>query len=570
MRHTFYTSICLCSLFSLVLFVMCLAGCTGQQSPISFYRKPLMTLDSLIALRPRFQVEKEQEIKAAKKKLGSLPASSPKRYELNKEIQQLYRGYICDSLIYYIYENIRLSRQLKDHEKTLESEMSLAVYLAKSGMYLEALVLMDSIKRADVNDELLDLYYRAYNLIYRQKAYISKDKVLAERVFAPLAKVYQDSLFAVVDSGSTIYYDVHIQKYMDEKKFTEALKLSENRLAMLTPGDREYAAVWYNIGDVKNMMGDMTGFFEAMMNSAIEDMKHCIKDHASLHRIARTLYDWDEVSRAASYIQICMEDVYFYNANLRSLQIAKTLPVVTQAYEKKNQSYIMSLRTKVVVIFLLLFFCVGILIVVVVQKNKLSRMHRKLQESNDSLNVLSHKLADANTHLNEVNNELVENNYIKENYVAHFIRLSSEYIGKNQKFRLEVNKALRKGKVEDALRMTLYAGTDDEELEEFYANFDEAFLSIFPHFIEEYNKLMAEENRVVLTDKQKERKMLTSELRVFALIRLGFNDSATIARMLRYSINTIYNIRSKVKNKAIVSKDSFESLIMKIGMLSME
>jgi DNA-binding CsgD family transcriptional regulator len=213
---------------------------------------------------------------------------------------------------------------------------------------------------------------------------------------------------------------------------------------------------------------------------------------------------------------------------------------------------------------------VGILIVVVVQKNKLSRMHRKLQESNDSLNVLSHKLADANTHLNEVNNELVENNYIKENYVAHFIRLSSEYIGKNQKFRLEVNKALRKGKVEDALRMTLYAGTDDEELEEFYANFDEAFLSIFPHFIEEYNKLMAEENRVVLTDKQKERKMLTSELRVFALIRLGFNDSATIARMLRYSINTIYNIRSKVKNKAIVSKDSFESLIMKIGMLSME
>ena len=146
-----------------------------------------------------------------------------------------------------------------------------------------------------------------------------------------------------------------------------------------------------------------------------------------------------------------MEDVYFYNANLRSLQIAKTLPVVTQAYEKKNQSYIMSLRTKVVVIFLLLFFCVGILIVVVVQKNKLSRMHRKLQESNDSLNVLSHKLADANTHLNEVNNELVENNYIKENYVAHFIRLSSEYIGKNQKFRLEENKALRKGKVEDAL-----------------------------------------------------------------------------------------------------------------------
>lgn len=550
-----------------MLCMVCFAGCTHHQSPLSLYRKQLSTLDSLIDLRPQFQAKKEQNIRNAKKKLNRLPALSPGRYELNKEIQELYRGYICDSLIYYIYENIKLSKQLGDNKRMLESEMSLAIYLAKSGMYLEALVLMDSVRREDVSDELLDSYYRAYNLIYRQKAYISKDKVLAQQVFYPLAKVYQDSLLAVVDSGSAIYYDVYIQKYMDEKKFAEALHLSEERLATLTPEDREYAAVWYNIGDVKNAMGDKESFFDAMLTSAIVDMMQCIKDHASLHRIARTLYEWDEVSRAANYIQICMEDVYFYNANLRSLQIAKTLPVVTQAYETKNQSYIRNLRTKGIIIFSLLFFCVGILIVVVVQKNKLSRMFRKLQESNDHLNVLSRKLADTNVHLNEVNGELVENNYIKENYVAHFIRLSSEYIDKNQKFRLEVNKALRKGRVEDALRMTMGAGADDEDLEEFYANFDEAFLSIFPDFIEEYNKLMAEGNRVLLTDKQKERKMLTSELRVFALIRLGFNDSATIAQMLRYSVNTIYNIRSKVKNKAVVSKESFEALIMKIGTL---
>lgn len=566
-HHLFVTP---CYIFFLLISVVCLAGCTKQPSPVSLYQKQLATLDSLIELRTQFQEKKELDIKNAKKKLRRLPASSTERYELNKEIQQLYRGYICDSLIFYIYENIKLSNRLKDRDKTLESEISLAIYLAKSGMYLEALVLMDSVNRAEVGDRLLDLYYRAYNLIYRQKAYISKDKVLATKVFAPLAKVYQDSLLAVVDSGSAIYYDVYMQKYMDEKKFAEALELSQDRLTSLAPEDREYAGIWYNIGDIKNNMGDKDSFFEAMLNSAIEDMKHCIKDHASLHRIARTLYEWDEVSRAAYYIQICMEDVYFYNANLRSLQIAKTLPVVTQAYEKKNQTYITTLRMRVIVIFVLLFLCVGILVVVVVQKNKLSRMHRKLQESNDSLNALSKKLADVNVHLNEVNNDLVENNCIKENYVAHFIRLSSAYIDKNQKFRLEVNKALRKGKIEEALRMTLNAGADDKDLEEFYANFDEAFLSIFPHFIEEYNKLMADGNQIVLTEKQKEHKTLTSELRVFALIRLGFNDSATIAQMLRYSINTIYNIRSKAKNKAVVSKDSFELLIMKIGMLSTE
>lgn len=549
MKNTIKPFISPIYIFLLIVSITCLVGCTEHQSPISLYTKQLTTLDSLIKLRPQFQAKKEQDIKDVKKKLSKLPALSPQRYELNKEIQQLYRGYICDSLIYYIYENIKLSKQLHDDVKTMDSEMFLATYLAKSGMYLEALVLMDSIKRAEVSEELLPSYYRAYNLIYRQIAYISKDKVLAEHVFSPSAKLYQDSLLAVMDSGSIIYYDVYMQKYMDEKIFAEALALSKERLSSIAPDDRENAGVWYNIGDVKYSMGDKNGFFEAMLNSAIEDMQLCIKDHASLHRIARTLYEWDEVSRAAGYIQICMEDIYFYNANLRSLQIAKTLPVVTQAYEKKNQTYITNLRTGVTVIFLLLFLCVGILVVVVVQKNKLSRMHRKLQELNDNL---------------------VENNYIKENYVAHFIRLSSEYIDKNQRFRLEVNKALRKGKIEEALRMTLSAGVDDEDLEEFYANFDEAFLSIFPHFIEEYNKLMAEENQIVLTDKQKDRKTLTSELRVFALIRLGFSDSATIAQMLRYSINTIYNIRSKAKNKSIVSKDSFEVLIMKIGTLSAE
>ncbi len=541
-----------------------------QGASIALFHTQLAELDSLIELRPYFQEQREQAIGRLKKKLAALPALSPKRYELNKEIQELYRGYSCDSLIYYIYENIHLSNYLPDAHKALESKLSLCIYLARSGMYLESMMLLDSVSRVEVSADLLDLYYRAYNLIYKQKAYISKDKVLAERVFVPLSKLYQDSLLAVADSSSAICYNVRIQRCMDEGRYADALHLSEQRLAQLSPGDNEYANVWYNIGDAKNLLGDKEGFFAAMLNSAIEDMRRGTKDHASLHRVARTLYEWDEVSRAAGYIQVCMEDAYAYNANLRSLQIAKTLPVVTQAYKQRNLDYIANLRTGVAVIIVFLVLCVAILALVVKQKNKLKRMHCELQASNDNLNRLSRELAGANTHLNEMNNALVENNYIKENYVAHFIRLSSIYIEKNQKFKLEVNKLLRKGKVEEALRMTLNNGADHEDLEEFYQNFDEAFLSIFPHFIDDYNRLLTEEGRIVQADRLNEHKTMTSELRVFALIRLGFSDSTTIARMLRYSVNTIYNIRSKAKNKAAVPKESFEALVMKIGTLSTE
>lgn len=550
--------------------VLLLTGCSHNNSPISLYKSQLATLDSLIELRQQFQNIKEHDIRLLKEELHKRSSSTTKKYDINKDIQDLYRGYICDSLIFYIHENVRISKLLKDKNKTIESNISLATYLAKSGMYLEALVLMNSIDRNYVSGDLLPSYYWAYNIIYRQTAYITKDRIISKGVFSPLAKRYQDSLTTLVKSDSPMYYEAYLEKYIDEKRYIKALQLLKEQLREVKPGDKEYATIWYNIGDIKNMMGDKKGFFEAMLNSAIEDMKQGTKDHASLHRIARTLYGWDEVSRAAKYIQVCMEDAYFYNANLRSLQIAKTLPVVTQAYEKKNQSYIHSLHTKVIAIFILLFLCSTILALVIIQRNKLSRVQRHLKKSNEALNALSNKLYEANTHLNAVNKELVENNFIKESYVAHFIRLSSEYINRNEKYKLEINKMLRKGKIDDAIKMTMYINSDDSDLEEFYRNFDKAFLSIFPNFIEEYNKLMSEECTFLALDKNRSNMTLTSELRVFALIRLGFNDSATIAQMLRYSINTIYNIRSKAKNKASVPKDEFESYIMKIGVLSTE
>lgn len=553
--------------FALFAVILTFISCSENQSSVTIYKEQLTELDSLIQLRPQFQQEKEQKIEDAKKRLARLTSGNEQRYTVNQEIQYLYKGYICDSLIYYIYENIRLAQQIKDPYRETESQLTLAINLAKSGMYLEAVLLMDNIDRNKVAPDLLDLYYHVYHVVYKQKAYITRDRNFSETTLAPLARLYQDSLIAAMDSTSDIFYEVMFQKYMDDRRYEEAFSLSEKQMASPLTDERDYAHIWYNIGEIRNIQGDVHGFFEAMINSAKVDMAQSIKDHASLHRIARTLYEWDDVSRAAGYIQICMEDAYFYNANLRSLQIAKTLPVVTNAYEIKNQKHISTLRIRSTVIFILLFLCIGILFVVVKQKNKLSRMHRILKESNDNLNIMSRKLSDTNIHLNEVNNELLQNNYIKENYVAHFIQLSSDYINKNDLFKLEINKLLRKGKVEEALRMTLYTGANETELEEFYANFDNAFLSIFPNFISEYNKLMTEENQVLIPERKRDGMTLPTELRVFALIRLGFSDSATIARMLRYSINTIYNIRSKAKTKARVSKDEFEPLIMKTGVI---
>jgi len=566
MKNNTYLISFICYIFLLASFP--LVGCHQQQSFVPAYVTKLNSLDSLIEIRPAFQSEKEDRILIAKKQLHRLDASSKERYQANKNLQTLYKGYICDSLLHYVYANIELAKRLHDSHQLLESQLTLAITLTRSGMYTEGLLIMNTINRATVSDDLLDLYYFAYHMIYREKSYITKDRVMAGDVFSPKAKLYQDSLISVIQPESPLYYEVFLRKYMDENKYDEALALSEDKLNTLPQTDRDRASVWYNIADVKNLKGDKNGFFESLVESAKIDMRHSIKDHASLHRISRTLYECNEISHAASYIQICMEDAYFYNANLRSLQLAKTLPVVTNAYEIKNQTYINNLHTRTLVIISLLVLCMIILMVIVVQKNKLSRMHKTLTITNKNLNALSNKLSETNTHLNEVNGLLIENNFIKENYIAHFIQLSSDYINKNDKYRLEINKLLRKGKTDDAIKLTLYNSSNESELEEFYSNFDNAFLSIFPNFIEEFNKLLIDEYKVTLYERKKENIVLTSELRVFALIRLGFHDSATIAEMLRYSINTIYNIRSKVKTKSLLPKDQFESSIMRIGAIS--
>src|SRR5690606_31242104 len=101
----------------------------------------------------------------------------------------------------------------------------------------------------------------------------------------------------------------------------------------------------------------------------------------------------------------------------------------------------------------------------------------------------------------------------------------------------------------------------EDELKEFYDDFDTAFLNIFPNFISQFNALLNEDSKIVPKRSEK----LTIELRIFALIRLGITDSQKIAGFLRYSITTIYNYRSKYRNNSVVSREEFENEIMKIS-----
>ncbi|MBA4317420.1 MAG: transcriptional regulator, partial [Flavobacterium sp.] len=195
------------------------------------------------------------------------------------------------------------------------------------------------------------------------------------------------------------------------------------------------------------------------------------------------------------------------------------------------------------------------------QLKNLSHARKELQDVNNQLETLNKNLVNANQELIGLYGELSESNHIKEYYIGNFLSICSNYIDKLDIHRKMVKKMIVGKQISELFEKTKSSQLIDDELELFYKNFDSTFLHIYPDFVAQINNLLLPDERIIL----KKGELLNTELRIFALIRLGISDSATIAKLLRYSVNTIYNYRVKIKNKAAVPRDDFEKLILKIG-----
>lgn len=255
-----------------------------------------------------------------------------------------------------------------------------------------------------------------------------------------------------------------------------------------------------------------------------------------------------------------MADASFYNARLRNVQASKILPVIDRSYQLEKEMQLTKLQQFLWVISLLSLFLVLTIGFVIRQMKKLSKARSEVIKVNNELQKLNAELVDANRQQKLMNDSLTEANRIKEEYIGRFLGLCSAYIDKLEAYRRMLNKKAASGKVDELYKTLKSSQFIDDELKEFYQNFDSSFLNIFPDFVECFNRLLPESEAIV----PKQGEQLTTELRIFALIRLGITDSARIAGFLRYSITTIYTYRSKLRNKSLC-RDDFEERVMKIG-----
>lgn len=371
---------------------------------------------------------------------------------------------------------------------------------------------------------------------------------------------YRDSVLQMVEEGSYQYVIAYTPELLQQGRGEEAIEMLEAYQQKLSPDTRDYAVVTSILAFIYQSTGQREKQKEYLIKSAIADIRGVVKENNSLRALAELLYEEGQLQRADVYMKRSMEDANFYNARLRNVQASRMLPVIDHAYQVEKQKHQQVLQIFLVVTSLLTLFLACAVWYVIRQVKKLARARQDLLAMNEELKLLNERLIEVNQRQHETNNSLTEANHIKEEYVGRFMGLCSTYIDKLEGYRRMLNKQAASGKVEELYKTLKSSRFIDEELKEFYQNFDNSFLSIFPDFVKRFNELLPEEERII--PKQDER--LTTELRIFALIRLGITDSAKIAGFLRYSITTIYTYRSKLKNRSLC-RDNFEEEVMKIG-----
>lgn len=519
----------------------------------------LINLDQTILRHEIYKNRREARIRGLKEKVAKTTPNSIACYQLNDSIYREYKSYMCDSAVLYLTKNIQIAHKLHDQEREYKSKLLLASLHAATGMYQEAVDVMGEVRREDLPVSLIRDYYACKEQVYREISGNSRDPQSISR-YKDRSLVYRDSLVMMLPVDADRRIELQELALRADGNVDEALRINDARLAKIPFGTPEYALASYQRAMIYRQKEDREKEKYYLALSSLSDIQSAITDHASLWMLADLLLKDGDIERAYHYIRFSWDETNRFRARSRSWQSADILSLIDKNYQATIEGKNRMLVTYLSLISVLTLLLISAIVYIYRQMKRLAEARNHLQETNEQLKVLNGELHQMNQRLQSANLELSESNQIKEEYIGRFMSLCSSYIDKLDGYRRMVHKKISSGQIEELVKITRSSKGLEVELDALYKNFDTAFLHLFPNFVAQFNSLLQEDEQVVL----KRDELLNTELRIFALIRLGINDSSQIAEFLRYSVNTIYNYRAKVKNKACVSREDFENLIREI------
>ena len=495
------------------------------------------------------------------KKIKSESFTKEQEYNYNKTLYSEYQKFNSDSAILYVKKNLILAKELQNKDLSDLAELQLANLYSSSGKYRESEAILKSINKKTLDKSLLPNYYVAYREFFEHYNANSTSPKYIEQIGK-----YRDSLLGVLNPATLNYKINKIQQNIFDKKFAVAEKQLKVLLENIKEEDSQYAMITYLFGSIYEARHQLELRKKYYALSSTADIKNAIKDNASLQELALVFYEIGDVDMAYKLTQSAIEDALYCNVQFRTLLMSEVYSIINTVYLEKEAKRKTELQLYLLCISLLSLFLIVAVIYVYKQMKKVSRIRGELYETSQKLAELNKDITETNNQLQERNAQLSESNHIKEEYIAHFFSLCSAYINKLENYRIILNKKATAKQFDEIYKMLKSTTLVDNELEELYKNFDIIFLNLYPTFVKDFNDLLIKEEQIVL----KQGELLNTELRIFALIRLGITDSVKIAAFLRYSLSTIYNYRTRARNKAAVSRNDFEEMVIKIGLISLK
>lgn len=511
----------------------------------------LLVLDKTIQEKSHFSKIKESRIDSLKFEEKNSP-DPESGFKIYRQLFREYRHYNMDSALSFAYKKQDAAIRLNNKTEQQTANMNIAEVMAIMGMYKEALDIAGDIDRRILDTEQWQNYYHLYHSTY-YLLYENSVSLREKKHYGDLMLHYKDSLLQV-NTPHTLGYDlVKNGKLVSQGKYEEALQLMKSCYEQYSGNAASVGSLAYGLSDVYEKLGEVEQQKKYLAISSIADLRQTVKGYIALRKLASILYQQGDLGRAYTYIRCAMEDATFCKARFRTLEISETLPIITAAYDKKMKQEKTNLVKYLILISILSVVLIISFIYIWKQLKKLSVAKKSLKNMYEDVRVM-------NDNLNELNKKLSESNQVKEEYIGSIFNLCSTYIDKMEAYRTNINRKLKSGQTADAIKITGSTVVPDE-LKEFFRNFDAIFLNLYPNFIEEFNLMLLPDEQII----PKTGDILTPELRVFALMRLGISDSSKIASFLHYSPQTVYNYKLKVRNKLSVSKDEFAANIQRIG-----
>jgi len=535
------------------------AAVHAQSTTDSLFNK----LNSVLANKEVLVKNKQEAIAEIKQRLVFAKSESS-RYNVYNQLFEQYKSFIHDSAYVYCKKLNTCAYLLKDENKINYSRLDMGFILISAGMFKEGL---DTLSRVNVkyltNEQRYDYLFLQARSNFDLADFDKISDYYSEYSLKGLS--YCDSILKQNKPDSYEYLSALGLKLLRSQNYKAAIA-SYDKLLNFKQSYQDSAINYSCLSFVYFEMGQTDKGLPLLIKSAIIDNTHSTKESVALTNLATHILQEGDIETAFSYINNAINDANFYGARHREAQISNIMPIIEReqigGIEKQKRSLIIYASIITGLVFLVVIFS----IIVLKQLKKLRIADQIIVNKNNDLNVANASLLKVNRHLDNANRtlsqfnlKLDEANMIKDEYIGYFFNTHSDYIEKLDRLKRSIEKNMREKRYEEVL-MVLNRLNTNFERENLSHSFDKVFLNIFPKFVEDFNALFDADHQIHLTDGQ----LLNSELRIFALIRLGIHDNETIGKILNYSVNTIYTYKTKVKNKSLIPNEEFEDKIMLI------